>query len=545
MMKEGAYDGVWDATGNLRAYIAKAVYGGRVNVNPKYKKQVINGKIADYDGVSLYPSAIYRLCRDMGLPIGKARRFAKVEIKTEEVRGEWTGYYRLSGWNFDMILKIDENGKYLFAKDDECSSKKQIECGTFGAKFYEDEDYFKRLPNYLEISKRTLDDCKLYETTLEKVETPLEEIGKFWQKYDYSIMTVKITKVNKHQAMPFIANKTKNSIEYLNTPPEEEIVVDSITLEDYIKFHNIEYKILDGVYWNNGYNKKMGDVVLRLFNARLKYKNTNTALANVIKLMLNSAYGKTIMKQTKTETKIIRTNYKTYNNKTKTWNTVEKTPFKDYVYNNFNTIKSWRQINDNCYEVERVCSDSSSNRGHIGCSILSMSKRIMNEVFDVANDNKLPIYYTDTDSIHMNCSDVNKLETEYKVKYNKELNGKNLEQFHTDFNLDNAVGEIYAKTSIFLGKKSYLDVLESIDKNGKTINGFHIRLKGITEDGLLDASKKYSDSYLGLYKDLSKGTKIAFTLNPFNVEENKQKVMFEFTDGAVRTRKEFIREVKF
>lgn len=448
MIKEGAYDGIYSMTGNLRAYTAQAVYGGRVNVNPKYVKQIIEGKIADYDGVSLYPSAINRLCRENGLPIGKAKRFSKTT---------------------------------------------QIE----------------------------------------------------WKNKTYSIMTIKINKVNKHQQMPFIAHKSSESINYSNEAPINNIVIDSITLEDYINFHDIEYEIIDGVYWNENSNKKMGEVIKRLFETRLKYKNSNIALSNVIKLMLNSAYGKTIMKKTQTEKKIIRTNYKTFNKKTNKWNTVEKTPFKDYVYNNFNTIKNWRQLNDNCYEVERVCSDNTDNRGHIGCAILSMSKRIMNEVFDIANTHNLPIYYTDTDSIHCNFNEVTKLEEEYKKKYNKELNGKYLEQFHTDFNLEGSVGEVYATKSIFLGKKSYLDVLESKDKNGKMITGYHIRLKGITEEGLHEASKKYKDSYLGLYKDLANGTEKSIILNPFNHEENKQKVLFEFKMGKVSTKNEFIRKVKF
>ena len=132
----------------------------------------------------------------------------------------------------------------------------------------------------------------------------------------------------------------------------------------------------------------------------------------------------------------------------------------------------------------------------------------------------------------MNYNDVPKLEKEYKIRYNKELNGKYLEQFHTDFNLDGAGKDypIYATKSIFLGKKSYLDVLESKDKDGNTINGFHIRLKGITEEGLLQVSKKYKDSYLGLYTDLAKGIEKDIILNPFNEEENKQKVLFEFKD---------------
>jgi hypothetical protein len=404
MIKMGAYDGVFKVKGNLRAYIAKAVYGGRVCVNRKYKKKILEGKISDYDGVSLYPSAVNRLCREIGLPMGKASRYGSEDLQ-------------------------------------------------------------------------------------------------YWNNKLYSILTVKILKVNKTQQMPFIASKNDDGVlEYTNKTPKNEIIIDSITLQDYIKFHKIEYKILDGVYWDSGRNKKMGEIVRQLFQARLKAKKEGkTALSNTYKLMLNSSYGKTIMKKSNTQTKIIKTTQKKYNSKTQDWKQINKTDqFQNYVYNNFNTIKSWRKMNDRCNELEEICCDVSYNRGHIGCAILSMSKRIMNEVFAVANDNNYPIYYTDTDSLHCNFDDVPKLEARYKERYGKDLNGKNLEQFHTDFNLDGAKSEIYATKSIFLGKKSYIDILESKDENGNIIRGHHIRLKGITEDGLLDASKKYKNGYEGL-----------------------------------------------
>jgi hypothetical protein len=460
MKVEGAYEGIYEMGGNLRAYVAKAVYGGRVCVNSKYKKKVIHGKISDYDGVSLYPSAIYRLCRLFGLPTGRAKRFSQSNLVNWE----------------DMI---------------------------------------------------------------------------------YSVMTVKITKVNKKQQMPFIAHKSKDSIQYSNDPPVfpdgtfKPIVIDKYTLQDYIKFHEIEYEILDGVYWNEGTNKTMGEVIKRLFDARLKCKaEGNKALSNTIKLMLNSSYGKTIMKKAKSMKKIVNISGKVYNKTTNQWTSKEKTKWDNFVYRNFNTIKSWRKLNDISYEVEMICADDSFNRGHIGCAILSMSKRIMNEVFDVANDNNYPIYYTDTDSLHCNYADVLKLETKYEEKYNRVLNGKNLEQFHTDFDLDGACDEIYATKSIFLGKKSYIDCLESKDKDGNIITGHHIRLKGITEAGLEHTAKTYSTDgktpeYFKMYEDLANGTPKKIILNPYNKETNSQKVLFEFSDGNVGTRKEFIREVKF
>jgi hypothetical protein len=429
MTNNGAYNDVYSICGNLREYVGKAIYGGRVCVNEKYKKKIIKGKISDYDGVSLYPSAINRLCREIGLPTGKAQRL---------------------------------NG----------------------------QDY---------------------------------------RNFKYSILTVKINKVNKKQQMPFIAHKGDGVINYTNEAPVEQIIIDSITLQDYIKFHNIEYEVLDGVYWEGNFNNKMGELVRNLFDERMKYKKEKPALAETIKLMLNSSYGKTIMKKTNFITKMIGQNKD---------NSLDNN-FEDYIYNNFRTIKSYRQVNNYNYEVESICIDNSYNRGHIGCAILSMSKRLMNEVFDIANDNNYPIYYTDTDSLHCNLEDVKPLEDKYREIYGKELNGKNLEQFHTDFKLDGAVEEIYATKSIFLGKKSYLDCLESKDKDGNTIKGFHIRLKGITEAGLEYEANKYEKSYEGLYDELCEGKEINMLLNP------KDKVLFKFNKGNVETKSEFFRKVKF
>ena len=461
MKQEGAYGDVYEMSGNLRDYVSKAVYGGRVCVNEKYKKKVVEGKISDYDGVSLYPSAINRLCREIGLPTGKA-------------------------------IKFD---------------------------------------------------------------------GANWEDKVYSILTVKIIKVNKHQQMPFIAHKTSDSIQYLNEPPKEPVVIDSITLQDYINFHEIEYVITEGVYWEGKVNRKMGTIIQTLFNARLKAKKQKKkALSNVIKLMLNSSYGKTIMKKSNTQKKIVKNKRYTKNDADE-W--ITKEYFDSYVYNNFNTIKNYRKITDKyggLYQVEKLCVDKSFNRGHIGCAILSMSKRIMNEVFDVANTNKYPIYYTDTDSLHCNLEDVPKLEANYKERYNKELNGKALEQFHTDFSMldedenprQGKGEEIYAIKSIFLGKKSYMDYLESKGKDGNIIHGFHIRLKGITEAGLEYASKdeKYRTdelpkNYIGLYEDLAKGKEIEIDLMPHDKETNKKNVLFEYEDGKVSTRSKFTRKVKF
>lgn len=444
MRMKGCYDGVFENTGNLRKFISNAVYGGRVHANTKYQKKIINKKIADYDGVSLYPSAIHRLCKEKGLPKGAAKLLTN-----------------LSSWN---------------------------------TKFY-------------------------------------------------SIMKVNITNVNKEQQMPMITNKKDSSIEYVNVKPDTPIIIDSITLEDWINYHEIEYEIIEGVYWDNGGNKKMGDVIQELFNRRLQAKKEKKqALQQVLKLMLNSAYGKTIMKKSKKKNYIINGTTVRKNSKGE-W--IEKNNFDYYVSKYFNTINGIVKLRNGQYDIERLHIDDSYNRGQCGSMILSYSKRIMNEVFDIANENKLPIYYTDTDSIHMNYDDVPILEEEFQKKYNRNVTGKQLGQFHIDFDLDGACDEIYSKKAIFLGKKSYIDVLESKDKNGDLINGLHYRMKGITKEGIIHKAKQIKGDILDVYEKLAQGEKMNITLNPYDTTNNSEKVLFEFSNLGVSTKKEFIRVVSF
>ena len=73
-------------------------------------------------------------------------------------------------------------------------------------------------------------------------------------------------------------------------------------------------------------------------------------------------------------------------------------------------------------------------------------------------------------------------------------------------------GEIYAKESIFLGKKCYLDVLESTDKDGQKLTGFHIRMKGVSTRSIHHAAAREAISIIELYKRLYRGLAITFDL---------------------------------
>ena len=57
--------------------------------------------------------------------------------------------------------------------------------------------------------------------------------------------------------------------------------------------------------------------------------------------------------------------------------------------------------------------------------------------------------------------------------------GEDLGSFHIDFSMDEYNSGIFAVESSFLGKKTYIDILESTDKDGMAVHSEHIRMKGI------------------------------------------------------------------
>ena len=62
----------------------------------------------------------------------------------------------------------------------------------------------------------------------------------------------------------------------------------------------------------------------------------------------------------------------------------------------------------------------------------------MNQVMCLAEDNELTAYYQDTDSIHMKYDQVAVLKQKFSEKYGREIDGKDLGQFHIDFELKGA-----------------------------------------------------------------------------------------------------------
>lgn len=428
-VKRGCYDDVYETKGGLRDFIQQAIRGGRVYANPDYVKTEIKGHIQDFDGVSLYPSAMKRLCQEHGVAKGKMHK------------------------------------------------------GTTNFNNYKDKSYY--------------------------------------------IVRILAKNLGKKVQVPLISVKQDDSLKYLNDIENEEIYIDKYALEDLIKYQKIEFDIIEGIYWNEGYNTKIGTLAQHLHEERCKHKKNNPALANVLKLLMNSIYGKTAMRRS--DSKIVY---------------VPKSNFDEYLYSNFGVIKEYDSLDSPQVRVVKADYDNSFSLNHVAVSILSSSKRIMNEVFHCMDECNMPMYYTDTDSIHMRDEDVKPLSEKYMEVFGRDLIGKNLGQFHTDFDMDGCdnVMSIY---NITLGPKSYLDILTGTDKNGDEQMGTHIRLKGITEAGIDKKLNEYGENYVesakALFRDLMGGQTIEFTLNP------EDTVSMYYENNQVKTREinAFKRKLKF
>ena len=101
--------------------------------------------------------------------------------------------------------------------------------------------------------------------------------------------------------------------------------------------------------------------------------------------------------------------------------------------------------------------------------------------------------------VQFTCDDVDTVVKRYQEKYGLELVGEDLGNVHIDFSMDKSNSETYAIESSFLGEKTYIDILESTDKDGVTIHSEHIRMKGVPTPCIKYYAEQHNMSVLDLF----------------------------------------------
>jgi hypothetical protein len=413
-----------------------------------------------------------------GLDIVNYLTIASLAENTFILKGAYLGCYKISGVPREFIQRCVVGGR----------------CMTRENKMYK-----------ILIKLYDFDACSLYPSSmyfLALIEGGfLKGIPKIIKnenlKYDYLIentdgffIEIKINNIPLKRGFPLLSKITKEGVrEFTNDMIGEIIYIDKFGLKDLIEFHKLkpdtDFTIIKGYYFDEGRNPLIGDIIKEFYDERVKFKKEKNPIEVVYKELMNSGYGKTLLKPIETETIILN-----------------KKEFENYKIKNYNHIQEYHELDYKIIVKKIKPINNHFNMVHIGTEILSFSKHIMNRVITTAEDNNLNMYYQDTDSIHIETNDLNKLVEIYNKKYNPEtdiinkngLIGEYMGQFHTDFKIEKynendekikyKFKEIYSNSSYFLGKKCYIDELNGVLENGDIITDYHIRMKGMSNDTL-------------------------------------------------------------
>ena len=418
---------------------------------------------------------------DNKLDIDNIVSAASIADQFNIVNGSYENCYKLSGVPREFIQRCVVGGRVMCANN----TKTHI---------YEEIDDF--------------DACSLYPSAVKELGGYLRGTPKVmnendfgnWHEFDGVFVHVKVTKLGKNRVFPLLSVKNESGIRnFTNDVVGKEFYMDKISLEDFINFQQGEVKFIRGYYYNEGKNIKSSKLIQKLYNERKKKKKEGNYIQIVYKLIMNSSYGRTIMKPITHDYKFVYGDEKKRN---------------DFIVANHNYISDIIDLNPGyLFKIKKPIGKHFS-APHIGTSILSMSKRIMNRVMCLAEDENIDIYYQDTDSMHILRDKVLKLSNSYFEKYNKILIGKEMGQFHSDFEFKSDE-PAYAIESIFLGKKSYCDKIRVIN-SGKEEFKYHIRMKGIP-----NWSVKEKGNVMETYEKLFNGEKIRFSMT------NKDHIRFK------------------
>tara|TARA_R110000822_G_scaffold1891_5_gene9053 strand:- start:6904 stop:10263 length:3360 start_codon:yes stop_codon:yes gene_type:complete len=349
----------------------------------------------------------------------------------------------------------------------------------------------------------------------------------------FFIKVLCVNEPTKNRAFPCLSviDQKTGSRNFTNKVMGETFYLDKTSYEDCVKFQGLQFEVLSGYYYDEGRNPKLKKVIKHLFDTRIKAKNEikdgkpfKNPIEQVYKLLMNSCYGKCLLKPIPTE-KIIKVNK----------------DFEKYKARHFNYIHSYIDLKNSKLITQVKPINEHFNNVYAGVEILSMSKRILGEVLYCAEDNDIEIFYVDTDSTHIFNKDIDKLGKMFKKEYNRELLGEGMGQFNSDFDMAGCK-EVHSTMFIGLGKKAYLDVLSGIDKvTGEIVNDYHIRMKGVSKVAIEDYGIindcKYEDTYMKLYNDETLG---------FDLVARGRKCKFEYNpDMTVSSKSEFKRNIKF
>jgi len=435
--KSGVFDNIYVLSGNLKTFIQLSVVGGRVMKNPKKE-------------LNDYRSEFYDFFMEQ---VGKER--------TDEL-------------------------------DEQIVNKALIDSII-------DNDAVSLYPSAISLCRMPAGKPEVVSLTEEESKSFIKILPKMLRSgRTYFCIDIE---TQKDLEFPILSEKDENGIRRFRNGKFNKIVIGDVALSDAIKYQNAKVTRIYTIVRFDDTCDRFAQFIKKLFTLRIIFKALKLQCQNTIKLMMNSSYGRTILKQSPYKKVYKRVQSK--DDKLKFSKYIDKNYF--YLKPEINKIGNYVKLN------KRQLTFNPSGYPHVGSHILEMSKRLMNKMFYQIYENGLAVYYTDTDSIHVQANSLKSLG---------DMLGEEMTQFHSDFgeagyrgvyckDLGKTNPGIFAIRSIFVMKKCYYDKLFCINNETNKYEIIeHKRVKGIASgfmneeryEKLLDGSILECD--MCEYKDL-------------------------------------------
>lgn len=251
----------------------------------------------------------------------------------------------------------------------------------------------------------------------------------------------------------------------------------------------VHYEILRAVEFG-GWNKKVSATVKKLYKKR---KSTdNEALDLTLKKVLNSSYGKTCLRETEYDTKVVaEEDFAEFLSEYRS-NVVESTTIQ--------TANGLKRV----VKVARALGNH-TNRAHAGAFILSQSKLIISRIHTALQNAGIACKYGDTDSIYMEKAGLAILKP-LKNIFGEPLLDKNaLGSLSNDFKSKIIKGKVLCDRLVILGKKTLCACLVSAD--GKQ-RDYKIVYKGAPTVSIIALCCERKQTPPELYADLLNGAEV-------------------------------------
>lgn len=297
----------------------------------------------------------------------------------------------------------------------------------------------------------------------------------------YYIAQIRITAIRHHVlfSYPIIAYKAPNSdtVSYIQDLPGGQpfvVTVGKIDLEEYIKFHDIEYEFIQGLKWSRSSepNPEWGEMIKHLFTQRKVYKDAkNTPMSNNIKTCMNSQYGSSITKIRDSKTTIL---------------SKSRGDLQQALINIFHTVIEFYDLGQ-VLQLKRTAVDMSYMSCLFGSIVLCMSRRINNRLLWTLEQCGIYAIYGDTDSCMFDSQHLGLVRDMYKDIFNRDLEGTELGQFHSDFEpIPGCVDtdRIRSSTLYLVGKKVYCHETYGYTADGEIVVGRQYKCKGIPKKAI-------------------------------------------------------------